>query len=60
MAGLNKRIEELEYNVKEISKKMSKEYKLYTDMECLFFENLYREKITEAFDTKSKKIKEEL
>lgn len=60
MAGLNKKIDELEDNVKEISKKMSKEYKLYIDMECLFFEDIYREKITEAFDIKSKKITEEL
>ncbi|AHI52804.1 AAA family ATPase [Spiroplasma culicicola] len=57
MVGLSQQVAEIEKQVKEVSAKMFKEYKKYTNMNCVFFEDIYDEKIAEAFDTVSKKKK---
>lgn len=51
MSNLSQKVEELEQQVKEVSKEMLKEYKKYTNMNCVFFEDIYNEKIGEAFDS---------
>ncbi|AOG60339.1 two-component regulator system yien regulator component protein [Spiroplasma helicoides] len=55
MVSVAKQVEEIEQKVKEVSAKMFKEYKKYTKMNCVFFEDIYNEKIAEAFDTVTKK-----
>ncbi|WP_338985562.1 AAA family ATPase [Spiroplasma endosymbiont of Diplazon laetatorius] len=55
MASLADTIIDLEKQYKEVSAKMFKEYKKYMNMDCIFFEDIYNEKIAEAFDTKTKK-----
>ncbi|AGR41046.1 AAA family ATPase [Spiroplasma taiwanense] len=54
MVNLSQKITEIETLVKEVSAKMFKEYKKYTNMNCIFFKDIYDEKIAEAFDTKPK------
>ncbi|QEH61748.1 MoxR-like ATPase [Spiroplasma chinense] len=58
MVNLSQQVTEIEKQVKEVSAKMFKEYKKYTNMNCVFFDEVYDEKIAEAFDTVSKKKKE--
>lgn len=55
MMTLNEKVLEIEEKVKEVSTKMLIEYKKYTNMDCIFFEDVYNDKIAEAFDTKSKR-----
>ncbi|WP_339021620.1 AAA family ATPase [Spiroplasma endosymbiont of Atherix ibis] len=55
MTSLADQIIGLEKQYKEISAKMFKEYKKYMNMNCIFFEDIYNEKIAESFDTKTKK-----
>ncbi|AHB36256.1 AAA family ATPase [Spiroplasma apis] len=59
MITLSQEVQEVEKKVLEVSKKMYKEYKKYTGMNCIFFEDIYNEKISEAFDTFNKKTSNE-
>ncbi|WP_342274818.1 AAA family ATPase [Spiroplasma endosymbiont of Cantharis lateralis] len=55
MNNLADNIVELETKYKALSAKMFKEYKKYMNMNCIFFEEIYDEKIAQAFDAKTKK-----
>lgn len=55
MTALNEKVEELEKKMSELSTRMLKEYKKYTNMNCIFFEDIYNEKIAEAFGSEYKK-----
>ncbi|QBQ07629.1 two-component regulator system yien regulator component protein [Spiroplasma gladiatoris] len=54
MISIAQQVSKIEEQVKEVSAKMFKEYRKYTNMNCVFFEEIYKEKIAEAFDTVKK------
>ncbi|ASP28117.1 two-component regulator system yien regulator component protein [Spiroplasma corruscae] len=54
IASLGNQLKDFENKYKELSYEMLSEYKKYTNMKCIFFDEEYKKIISEAFDSKQK------